>query len=243
MLRVLLVDDDQDILIFAKALLLSPRPALMGTHVDVTTVDNPITALDRARDQEFDLIITDANMKPHSGFELVRLLRQLPTAATTPIAMLTGRREKRDVERAVQLGVQAYLVKPLDPASFIEKVDELLEKRQQSKRAARFAMVQLDEPAQGECYFRLKALTDNGGILEADVRPRKGLKLQLKSPVLEQIGFLHLPIEVIDSQEKDGGWEVRFVYQALEVRQLQRLRAFIAAKTANLAPSSGRKAA
>lgn len=243
MLRVLLVDDDQDILTFAKALLLSPRASLSGVNLDVMTVDNPVTALDRAREQEFDLIITDANMKPHSGFELVRLLRQLPTAATTPIAMLTGRREKRDVERAVQLGVQAYLVKPLDPAAFIEKVDELLDKRQQAKRAVRFAVVQLDEPAQGECYFRLKALTDNGGVLEADIRPRKGLKLQLKSPVLEQLGFMHLPIEVIDAQDKDGGWEVRFVFHALEERQLQRLRAFIAAKTSSSPAASGRKAA
>jgi two-component system chemotaxis response regulator CheY len=243
MLRALLVDDDQDILTFAKALLLSPRPSLSGVSIDVMTVDNPVSALDRAREQEFDLIITDANMKPHSGFELVRLLRQLPTTAATPIAMLTGRREKRDVERAVQLGVQAYLVKPLDPAAFVEKVDELLDKRQQAKRTVRFAVVQLDEPAQGECYFRLKALTDNGGVLEADIRPRKGLKVQLKSPVLEQLGFMHLPIEVIDSQDKDGGWEVRFVFQALEDRQLQRLRAYIAAKTSSSPAASGRKAA
>ena len=243
MLRILLVDDDQDILVFAKALLLSPRPALAGASVDVVTFDNPVAALDRAREQEFDLIITDANMKPHSGFELVRLLRQLPTTATTPIAMLTGRRERRDVERAVHLGAQAYLVKPLDPAAFLGKVDELLEKRLQSKRTARFAVVHLDEPANGECYFRLKALTETGGIFEADIRPRKGLKVNLKSPILEQIGFMHLPIEVIDSQEKDGGWEVRFAYQTMEARQLQRLRAFIAAKTASSTAAPHRRGA
>jgi hypothetical protein len=79
--------------------------------------------------------------------------------------------------------------------------------------------------------------------LEADIRPRKGLKVQLKSPVLEQLGFMHLPIEVIDSQDKDGGWEVRFVFQALEDRQLQRLRAYIAAKTSSSPAASGRKAA
>jgi two-component system, chemotaxis family, chemotaxis protein CheY len=71
----------------------------------------------------FQLIISDYNMPKLDGLGLLRAVRGHPPLATTPFIMLTGRADKDLVQRAVQFGVNNYLVKPFTVAVLREKIE------------------------------------------------------------------------------------------------------------------------
>jgi DNA-binding response OmpR family regulator len=119
---MLVVDDDPDILKMAESVL-----AACG-HT-VFTAEDAMRAMDWLNHIDFDLMLSDANMPHYSGFELVTTVRNDVKFKNLSIAMLTGLRERSDVARAVDAGVDDYIVKPLDPMILIQKVNTLFEKR------------------------------------------------------------------------------------------------------------------
>ena len=70
-----------------------------------------------------DLVISDFNMPKLDGLGLLRAIRAHPPIATTAFIMLTGRADKELVARAVQYGVNNYLVKPFTVATLKEKIE------------------------------------------------------------------------------------------------------------------------
>lgn len=120
MARILLVDDDYNIRELGRALL------TMSGH-EVHTSDGAINALIILREyNNIDMLITDVNMPNHSGFDLLKMIRLEAKWPFLMTVMLTGRREKRDVEAAAREGVDAYIVKPIDPELFVKRIDSLL---------------------------------------------------------------------------------------------------------------------
>ena len=122
MARILVVDDDPDILKLGEAILAS-----VG-HT-VFTAEDAMRGMEWLNHIEFDLLLCDANMPLYSGFELITTVRNNPRFANMAVAMLTGLRERKDVERAVTAGADDYIVKPLDPLILIQKVDALFAKK------------------------------------------------------------------------------------------------------------------
>ena len=70
-----------------------------------------------------DLVISDFNMPNLDGLGLLRAIRAHPPIATTPFIMLTGRADKDLVARAVQYGVNNYLVKPFAVQTLKDKIE------------------------------------------------------------------------------------------------------------------------
>ena len=69
------------------------------------------------------LVISDFNMPKLDGLGLLRAIRAHPPIQTTAFIMLTGRADKELVQRAVQFGVNNYLVKPFTVATLKEKIE------------------------------------------------------------------------------------------------------------------------
>ncbi|MET0295168.1 MAG: response regulator [Phenylobacterium sp.] len=69
------------------------------------------------------LVITDFNMPKLDGLGLLRAIRAHPPIAKTAVIMLTGRADRELVQRAVQFGVNNYLVKPFTTATLKEKIE------------------------------------------------------------------------------------------------------------------------
>ncbi len=67
------------------------------------------------------LVISDFNMPKLDGLGLLRAVRAHPPTAKSAFIMLTGRADKELVQRAVQFGVNNYLVKPFTVATLKEK--------------------------------------------------------------------------------------------------------------------------
>jgi two-component system chemotaxis response regulator CheY len=69
------------------------------------------------------LVISDFNMPNLDGLGLLRAIRAHPPIQSTAFIMLTGRADRELVQRAVQFGVNNYLVKPFTVAQLKEKLE------------------------------------------------------------------------------------------------------------------------
>jgi two-component system chemotaxis response regulator CheY len=69
------------------------------------------------------LVISDFNMPNLDGLGLLRAIRAHPPIKSTAFIMLTGRADRELVQRAVQFGVNNYLVKPFTVAQLKEKLE------------------------------------------------------------------------------------------------------------------------
>lgn len=139
-LKILIVDDDQEILNLIR---LSLEPA--GFRILRTT--KPREGLDLARQEQPDLLILDIMMPDIDGFELLRRVRSHPKLSRMPVIILSARASTIDQQRMLKLSlgddakVDALLGKPFDPALLLKTVkqvllnhrDFLLEKKQLPK--------------------------------------------------------------------------------------------------------------
>ena len=87
---------------------------LLAPTYDVTAARNGRVALDVARAQRVDLVLTDVMMPELDGYGLLERLRADDATRHIPVVMLTARAERDARRRALRLGVDDYLVKPFD---------------------------------------------------------------------------------------------------------------------------------
>ncbi|VFR21052.1 Chemotaxis regulator - transmits chemoreceptor signals to flagelllar motor components CheY [plant metagenome] len=83
-------------------------------------------ALDVAAREPVDLVVTDWNMSPQSGLDLIRGLRARPETVQTPVIVLTTEDADTLQEVTRGLNVGAWLSKPLDPQMLVELVARTL---------------------------------------------------------------------------------------------------------------------
>ncbi len=122
MKKILIVDDQKTILITLEAILKQH-----GYHVFSAT--NSMDAFDKFNSEHIDLVITDAVMPlGSSGYTLITSIRSAQKNNHVPIIMLTGKREKADVEKALTAGADDYIVKPIDPDILSTKIKNLIDK-------------------------------------------------------------------------------------------------------------------
>ena len=77
-------------------------------------------ALELARRERVDAVITDHNMPRMDGLSLVRLLRAMDDYARTPIVLLTTESSDEMKQRGREAGATGWMVKPFDPMRLIE---------------------------------------------------------------------------------------------------------------------------
>jgi two-component system chemotaxis response regulator CheY len=93
---------------------------------DVEDASNGEDGLRKVITRKTSLVISDFNMPGLDGIDFLRAIRAYPPIATTPFIMLTGRADRELVERAVQCGVNNYLVKPFNVQTLKEKIEAVL---------------------------------------------------------------------------------------------------------------------
>jgi CheY-like chemotaxis protein len=71
------------------------------------------------------LVLLDLNMPKVNGLEVLRQIKTDPDLRLTPVVMLTSSREEVDLLRSYELGVNAYVVKPVAFGEFMEAVKQL----------------------------------------------------------------------------------------------------------------------
>jgi two-component system, response regulator len=71
------------------------------------------------------LILLDLKMPKLDGIDVLRVLKADATTRTIPVVMLTSSNEESDIVRSYNLGVNSYIVKPVEFTKFVEEVSKL----------------------------------------------------------------------------------------------------------------------
>ena len=115
-MRVLIVDDYTTMLRILRNLLRQ----LEFVNVDEAT--NGQDALDKMQREPFDLVISDWNMAPMTGLDLLRSVRADASLRKTPFIMVTAESKTENVIAAKQAGVSNYIVKPFNAETLRAKI-------------------------------------------------------------------------------------------------------------------------
>lgn len=116
---VLVIDDD----VIERELL---RRCLASAGYRVFSATNGEEGVTLARENTPDLIVLDVVMPRLNGFQTCRRLRALPETAATPVLMLTSKDQAADRFWAEEVGVSAFLTKPVDVAELLQTARTLL---------------------------------------------------------------------------------------------------------------------
>ncbi len=90
---------------------------------DIDDAENGCRALVKLRGKKYGLVISDWNMEPMTGYELLRVVRADPDLQATPFIMVTAESRTKNVIAARRAGVSNYIVKPFDAETLRNKID------------------------------------------------------------------------------------------------------------------------
>jgi two-component system chemotaxis response regulator CheY len=119
-MNILIVDDYKTMLRIIRNLL----KQLGFNNVDEATDGS--MALQKLRDKDYGLVISDWNMEPMTGIQLLREVRADSKLRTLPFIMITAESKTENVVAAKQAGVNNYIVKPFNAATLKTKLSSVL---------------------------------------------------------------------------------------------------------------------
>ncbi len=90
---------------------------------DIDDAADGTEALEKARGRKYGLIISDWNMEPMTGYELLKEVRGDDNLARTPFIMVTAESKTENVIAAKKAGVNNYIVKPFNAATLKAKIN------------------------------------------------------------------------------------------------------------------------
>jgi two-component system chemotaxis response regulator CheY len=90
---------------------------------DVDDAADGTEALGKMKQRKYGLIISDWNMEPMTGYELLKEVRTDEGLARTPFIMVTAESKTENVIAAKKAGVNNYIVKPFNAATLKSKID------------------------------------------------------------------------------------------------------------------------
>ena len=114
---ILVVDDYQTMIRIIRNLLKQ-----LGFE-DVDDASDGSAALSKLKDKRYGLVISDWNMEPMTGYELLKEVRSDDQLRTTPFIMVTAESKTENVIAAKKAGVNNYIVKPFNAQTLKSKID------------------------------------------------------------------------------------------------------------------------
>jgi two-component system chemotaxis response regulator CheY len=118
---VLVVDDYATMIRIIRNLLRQ-----LGFH-NVDEASDGRAALTKLRERKYGLVISDWNMEPMTGYDLLLAVRSDKTLYETPFIMITAESKTDNVIAAKKAGVNNYIVKPFNAATLKGKIDAVFE--------------------------------------------------------------------------------------------------------------------
>lgn len=119
-INILIVDDYKTMLRIVRSLL-----GQIGFN-NVDEAANGAEALTRLKEKTYDLIISDWNMEPMTGLELLKAVRADEKTRNVPFIMVTAESKTENVIAAKQAGVNNYIVKPFNAETLKAKLASVL---------------------------------------------------------------------------------------------------------------------
>ena len=182
--KLLVVDDEFNILELLAT-------SLRFAGFEVVTAGNGREAIEKAENEQPDLIVLDVMMPGMDGFDVCRAIRRVSDA---PIVMLTARSDTSDVVTGLEAGADDYVPKPFKPKELVARVRARLRGREDSQADEGLTLQDLSIDVSGHIVKRegrVIALTP----LEFDLLvtlARSPWKVFSREELLEQVwGYRH----------------------------------------------------
>ncbi len=118
--RILIIDDDPDILAVAQLAL-----ETVGEW-DVVTALSGQEGIEKAREERPDAILLDVMMPEMDGITALRVLQSNSETAAIPVILMTAKVQPGDQQRFANLGVVATIIKPFKAMQLSAQIAELL---------------------------------------------------------------------------------------------------------------------
>jgi EAL domain-containing protein (putative c-di-GMP-specific phosphodiesterase class I)/DNA-binding response OmpR family regulator len=189
--RILIVDDDEDILLIVQTL-------LRNAGYSATVARNGKEGIDLATAQRPDLILLDVMMPQLSGWEVCATLKNIPETCGTPIVMLTVKSEIKDLITGMQVGANDYVTKPFTKKKLLDTIERLLDGKA-TQRIDFLPKETTDLRARNLLFDSVTGLATIPVIVDA---------LRDKLMVDQEVGVLFVDVEKYSHIEDFYGWEV-----------------------------------
>lgn len=114
----LVVDDVSDV---------TDMLSVLMTHAgyEVATASSAPEAIALAKENQFDIVISDIGMPEMNGYQLAEVLRGLPDYESVPMVAVTGYSMFDDRSRSLNAGFNEHVTKPIDPRAFLDLIEQL----------------------------------------------------------------------------------------------------------------------
>lgn len=127
-MKILVVDDNETILNLVSEV-------LGNEGYSVTKTNTALDALEKLRQEEYDLLITDIKMPHTSGLEIIKQLQQISTQ--TKAIIMTGFGDLETAQDAIRQGTYDYLLKPFDNDTLRLAVKNVIKRKKTEEETAR----------------------------------------------------------------------------------------------------------
>ena len=131
--RVLIVDDEPDILLML-------RVNLEAEGYETSLAADGETALRRLSEDSPDLMVLDVMMPVMDGWAVLDALRS--EASALPVVVLSAKTAPPDLVRALELGASEYLTKPFDPSTLLATIARVLQQSPEARADHRREMIE-----------------------------------------------------------------------------------------------------
>jgi len=208
----ILIVEDHDILREGLSILLEAE------GFGVLTADNGLSALDHMRSTNPDLILSDITMPEMDGYEFYKAVRARSDWVTIPFVFLTARGEREDVFASKKMGVEDYLVKPVDRQELITTIRARLD------RSNQLMLHQLENAYEGSLIMLANAIelrdqytrghVERVMMICKEISEQLGWSKAQREPlrygaILHDIGKIHISESILRKPGKlnDKEWE------------------------------------
>lgn len=116
---IFLIDDDP-VMIKLQSMILS------NAGHTVTAETDSAVALEKIKSTRPDCVVTDLMMPGIDGYQLISLIRKETTLDQTTIIVLSSKTFPQDKRQALEFGANGFINKPIDPATYLDKVNEII---------------------------------------------------------------------------------------------------------------------
>jgi len=95
---------------------------------NVDEAEDGLMGLEKLRNNNFDLVVSDWNMPNMDGLAMLKVIRADANLSKLPVLMVTAEAKKENIIAAAQAGASGYVVKPFTAAVLEEKLNKIFEK-------------------------------------------------------------------------------------------------------------------
>ncbi len=107
---------------------------LLQSHgYTVIEAENGIVGIQKAKDEQPDIILLDIQLPEMDGYEIARIMKSTPEINKIPIIAVTSYAMAGDKEKILAAGATDYIEKPINPETFIDQIKVHFQNRDESR--------------------------------------------------------------------------------------------------------------